>query len=322
MRTKQLIKQALPKPLLYRIKREMTLLSSREPRAAFRDAGEAPEYLDDDAFEALAARFPMVQVVGYGPEETALRGREKAQDLMKLMRSADQPVASLEIGCWDGMTLAELARNGWRTHGIDIRDEAFDGRAERAGAVLKQMDASKLDFADDTFDLVFSYDGFEHFADPAAVLSEALRVTRDGGLIVTEFGPLYNASFGMHAFPSVCVPYCQFLFRPEQICAFTNRHGLDAIDFQQCNRWSAAQFRALWARNRDRLIPQSYFEIYDCARGALPLIAKYPTCFRSKVDDFDELLVNSISAIFKVQKTPGEQRHYLGLQPRRVRTGI
>jgi hypothetical protein len=31
-------------------------------------------------------------------------------------------------------------------------------------------------------------------------------------------------------------------------------------------------------------------------------VATYPSCFRSKVDNFDELLVNSIHALFEVRK--------------------
>ncbi|HEX2117042.1 MAG TPA: class I SAM-dependent methyltransferase [Alphaproteobacteria bacterium] len=299
MQVKELIKEAMPRPVFYGLKRHVTLLQAREAEAAFRQSGRTPDYLDDDTMEALSARFTTPPVMGYGPEETAERGRKKAQLVRKLVKSS-RPVTSLELACWDGMVPAVLAHGGWKSYGIDVRSAGFDARAEREGAVLRQMDASKLDFADDMFDVVYSFDAFEHFPDPAAVLSEAIRVTRNGGLIFVDFGPLYNAPYGLHAYLSMPVPYCQFLFRPEQLNAFTERHGRDAINFEQCNGWSIAQFRALWARHRDRLVPRWYFENYTST--GLALVATYPSCFRSKVNDFDELLVNSIHALFEVRK--------------------
>lgn len=300
MQVRQFIKSAVPKPVFYRLKRHAALLRARQADAVFHDAGDAPEYLDDDALEALAARFRVPPTPGYGSAETAERGYKKASFLRRLVRPATKPVVSLEIACWDGMVPAALARHGWEAFGIDIRDEGFDYRAARAGAVLRRMDAHTLDFADDMFDLIYSFDAFEHFRDPGAVLAEVIRVTRSGGLVFLEFGPLYNAPYGLHAYLSVPVPYCQFLFRPEQLDAFTDRHRRDAIDFRQCNGWSIAQFRALWARNRDRLVPRWYFENYTSM--GLPLIAAYPTCFRSKLDAFDELLVTSVHALFEVRK--------------------
>ena len=74
------------------------------------------------------------------------------------------------------------------------------------------MDAANMQFEDETFDFVFSYDAFEHFASPENVLLEAIRVVRKRGYIYLEFGPLYYSPYGEHAYRSITVPYCQFLF--------------------------------------------------------------------------------------------------------------
>jgi len=300
MSVKELIKETVPKPIFYGLKRQVTLLQAREASNAFQHAGHRPEYLDDDLLEDLNARFAVPPTVGYGAEETAERGRKKAQLLRKLVGPTARPLTTLELACWDGMVPAALAKGGWKGFGVDIRDAGFDARATRDGAVLQAMDASKLEFPDDMFDLVYSFDSFEHFRDPDATVAEAIRVSRNGGLVYVDFGPLYNAPYGLHAYLSVPVPYCQFLFRPEQLNAFTDRHRLAPIDFEQCNGWSIAQFRALWARHRDRLVPRWYFENYTS--NGLELVATYPTCFRSKVDRFEELLVTSVHALFQVRK--------------------
>ena len=297
---KDWVREAIPKPVFYGLKRQLALLRARDVRAAFSAAGTEPAYLQDADLEELNARFRVPPTVGYGPDETAQRGRKKAEFLQKLVDTPARPVASLELGCWDGMVAGALAANGWAAFGIDIREAGFDLRARREGANLRQMDAGNLAFPDDAFDFVYSFDAFEHFPDPGAVLSEAIRVTRDGGTIFIDFGPLYNSPYGLHAYKSVPVPYCQFLFAPEQLNAFTTRHSVPAIDFDQVNRWSLAQFRSLWRPGRSHLVPQWCFENYT-SRG-LDLVAKYPTCFRSKVDDLDELLVGSIRALFQVHK--------------------
>src|SRR5262249_2432074 len=60
-----------------------------------------------------------------------------------------------------------------------------------------QMDASRMDFPDASFDLVYSFNVFEHLPDPAVVLEEKIRVTRPGGCVLTHFH-LYSSDSGGH----------------------------------------------------------------------------------------------------------------------------
>ena len=85
--------------------------------------------------------------------------------------------------------------DGLRDHGeivgIDANAErgepfaaAFDGRPD---VRFEQMDAHRLAFADGSFDTVCVSNSLHHFADPAPVLAEMLRVLRPGGhLVVNE----------------------------------------------------------------------------------------------------------------------------------------
>lgn len=59
------------------------------------------------------------------------------------------------------------------------------------------MDAAKLAFDDASFDFVYSFDVFEHLPDPGAVLREAGRVLRPGGVMLA-YVHLYTCDSGHH----------------------------------------------------------------------------------------------------------------------------
>ena len=63
--------------------------------------------------------------------------------------------------------------------GIDLRG-SFDPAAT-AAAELRQGDATRLEFADATFDFVYSYHVLEHIPDYARALGEMQRVLAKGG---------------------------------------------------------------------------------------------------------------------------------------------
>jgi SAM-dependent methyltransferase len=65
------------------------------------------------------------------------------------------------------------------------------------------IDAAALPFDDERFDLVFSSCAFEHFADVPAVLAEARRVLRPGGVLFAEYAPVWTAAHGHHLYVPV-----------------------------------------------------------------------------------------------------------------------
>jgi len=159
-----------------------------------------------------------------------------------------------------------------------------------------------MQFEDETFDFVFSYDAFEHFAAPENVLREAIRVVRKRGYIYLEFGPLYYSPYGEHAYRSITVPYCQFLFQKKLLNDFATQHELEPIDFSHVNGWSLASYRKLWHRYSQILKRIHYAEKLNLSH--LDLIRAYPSCFKSKSGNFDNFIVASITVLF--QKTDRE----------------
>lgn len=159
-----------------------------------------------------------------------------------------------------------------------------------------QMNAVDLKFEDESFDFVFSHDAFEHVGSPEDVLREAMRVVRKGGYIYLDFGPIYYSPFGEHAYESIPVPYCQFLFTREMINNFAIQKGLQTIDFNHVNGWSLEKYRRLWNKYSHVISKVRYYESIDLSH--LDVIRAYPSCFKSKSNYFENFIVDNIKALF------------------------
>lgn len=97
----------------------------------------------------------------------------------------------LEVGCGDGSSIFHLLRLGYRPEkitGIDILSELI-AQARRLYPQIHfiQGDASRMEVADDTFDLVFESTMFATLADDAlraAIAREMVRVCKPGGYLL------------------------------------------------------------------------------------------------------------------------------------------
>jgi ubiquinone/menaquinone biosynthesis C-methylase UbiE len=98
---------------------------------------------------------------------------------------------ALEIGCGPGRLLKPMSQRFGEVHGVDVSDEMIGIARARlrsiphahahtgSGADLKQ-------FADESFDFIYSYAVFQHIPEKSVVfsyLAEAARVLRTGGLM-------------------------------------------------------------------------------------------------------------------------------------------
>ena len=122
--------------------------------------------------------------------------------------------AALERGValYEGIDLG-ISRH-WRSPVVEfVNPEGSRGR-------LRQMNAEKLEFPDESFDCLLSISTFEHFLQPAAVLQEMYRVLRRGSVALVSFEPIWTASYGhhLHHFGEVSnlVPPWSHLFLSEE----------------------------------------------------------------------------------------------------------
>lgn len=92
----------------------------------------------------------------------------------------------LEIGCGLGTDGAQFAKAGANYTGIDLTEAAVDLARQRfelsqLPGTFRVADAERLDFPDDTFDLVYSHGVLHHTPNTAAAVREIHRVLRPGG---------------------------------------------------------------------------------------------------------------------------------------------
>jgi SAM-dependent methyltransferase len=111
----------------------------------------------------------------------------------------------LDLGCGDGAFCAFAARRGAIVHGLDAEPDAIAEALERVpGADLRLGLMESLPWANDSFDVVTSFNGMQYALDPELALAEAARVLRPSGRIaVCKWGPpagneffAFLASFG------------------------------------------------------------------------------------------------------------------------------
>jgi SAM-dependent methyltransferase len=93
----------------------------------------------------------------------------------------------LEIGSGTGALLHVLQQRGVRARGVELRQEFIDQAHAWYGPLpLTRVTGVALPFAAETFDVVMSFDVFEHIPDSDAHLREVWRVLRPGGAYLMQ----------------------------------------------------------------------------------------------------------------------------------------
>lgn len=110
----------------------------------------------------------------------------------------------LEIGCGMGTDGAQFAKAGADYTGIDLTEAAIDlarTRFEVSGlpGEFRVADAENLDFADDSFDLIYSHGVLHHTPDTARAVCEIHRVLKPGGraIVMLYHRGSYNYRVGI-----------------------------------------------------------------------------------------------------------------------------
>jgi len=206
-------------------------------------------YDDDATFDRLQARFPTRPAYAYDAYSCWQRGIERAGRLIKHLGIGEPGLHVLEVGCGDGMLGAVLHGYGHQVTLCDLED----WRDPRAAAIaFHPADVDKaIDLPKASFDVICSYNSFEHFNDPAATLGHFVPLLRPQGRIYLEFGPLYTSPWGLHAFATIRLPYPQLIFSPAFIEQKLREVGIHTLgraseSLQPLNQWRLREFTGLW----------------------------------------------------------------------------
>lgn len=92
----------------------------------------------------------------------------------------------LEVGCGTGLILDRVAQFAAYAAGLDLSSGMLSRAVERGLDVL-QGSATALPYADDSFDVTYSFKVLPHVEDIETAMSEMSRVTRPGGHVLAEF---------------------------------------------------------------------------------------------------------------------------------------
>lgn len=93
----------------------------------------------------------------------------------------------LEIGSGTGVLLHTLQARGCRIQGVEIREDLIEeGRRWLGTLPIQHVEGVQLPFPDSSFDVIMSFDVFEHIPDSDAHLEEVHRVLRPGGAYILQ----------------------------------------------------------------------------------------------------------------------------------------
>lgn len=139
--------------------------------------------MDIESVEKIYSKYSGVYDLVHG--KTLHSGRRIAIKLMD-MKPGDR---ILEVGIGTGLSLP-FYRDDCEIVGIDLSTKMLEEAKKKvkklglSNVILARMDASSMDFDDDTFDMVFAGYVLSTVPDPVKVIKEMHRVCRKGGKIV------------------------------------------------------------------------------------------------------------------------------------------
>jgi SAM-dependent methyltransferase len=295
---KKLFSNLLPPAMVRRLRRVRDR-SLRHRIDAILAVANAPktERAERD-FETLQKEYNGVPEYGFDPHSFWKRGWERALAIAELPEDKNARCRTLEVGCGDAMTGVALSIHG---HDVTVSD-MDDWRDPRAKSLkfCKRLLEDGLPYENASFDLAYSFNAFEHFADPGKCFGELERLVASRGLVHLSFGPLFASAWGLHAYSRLNMPYPQYLFSEAFTAAKLAATGVSDLGkegsaLQPMNRWRFAQFRSLWENSRWTVVYSDFWSPID----QLSLVERYPECFSGRNLTWDDITTQAITVTLR-----------------------
>jgi ubiquinone/menaquinone biosynthesis C-methylase UbiE len=117
--------------------------------------------------------------------------------------ASTQGLRVLEIGCGMGTDGAQFAKAGADYTGVDLTEAAIELARKRfevfnLPGTFRTADAEKLDFADESFDVVYSHGVLHHTPDTATAVREVHRVLKKNGRAIVMLYHRNSYNYGIN----------------------------------------------------------------------------------------------------------------------------
>jgi len=162
----------------------------------------------------------------------------------------------LDFGCEAGVEALDMAQHGVsRVIGLDIREEPLEAARRKAKKAGLENSCVFTSHTDEKVDVVVSFDAFEHFADPLAMLKVMRRLLKDDGYVLACFGPTWYHPLGGHGFS--IFPWAHLVFSESVLMRWYREDmGIPAYHFDEV----AGGLNKLTVRRFRQIVGQSEFE--------------------------------------------------------------
>ncbi len=138
----------------------------------------------------------------------------------------------LELGCNKGYIINSfLQHENFRAIGAEIDADALKIARENFGDRIEfiQTTPDKIPLPDESVDVIYTIDTFEHLSRPDEILTECHRVLRPGGTLLIHFGA-WLTPYGSHLEDIIPIPWANAVFSMDTLLKVA-AHLYDTPDY-------------------------------------------------------------------------------------------
>ncbi|MBU1002343.1 MAG: class I SAM-dependent methyltransferase [Proteobacteria bacterium] len=252
----------------------------------------------NDIFAPVHAAQVQGSIPIISDEALQTRAGENLDLIERLTQTRVEGCRYLDIGCGRGYNISEAySRNALRCAGIDLFAGCQKVWQERCGDKEDMQfilgDLHRHDFQGRTFELISSFNSFEHFDDPGLILNRCRSIIDDNGSLFIKFNPIYRSPMGSHQYRKINIPYVQNLFADDIVAEYFC-YDKTADPYPGLNRKRTLEFDELLSRT-ERWELSFYKRVTDYR------FAWMTTVFAPELQAFtaDDLYVSGMIAVLK-----------------------
>ena len=246
--------------------------------------------------ELLAPLMRAKKFPAYTPDVLVERAAGRLEQVERILGMRFEGKRYLDIGCGHGENIIEACkRRATLSCGLDMdvarRNFWRKSVPNTFGMEYILDDLHTHDFGDKAFDVITSYNSFEHFDDPARVLARCTEITVPGGLMYLQFNPIFRSPMGSHIYRKMNVPYIQNLFDDDLVADMVFGDA-EQNPYKGLNRLHLADFHSILI-NAEGWDPV-YYDFTTCYDYAWLVVA-----MREEMNSFsdDDLYVSGVTAV-------------------------